>query len=288
VNSNQVPSHALLVNDRSKITALNNQATITAIDGGNAIYVSNANSEITSLNNEAGAIISAVNQGHGINTEGLIGTLTNRGTISGAISGIGVDDYNDYDYGPSPTGRINTLINLGTLSGGVFDIDAVARDLSVDDAPIGTLTNAQSGLTYRGTLPELYQVVITSTTDYGSLDAVPENGSLMAFAIDAGHSTVTNDFLYEGVLKGIPAQQLAATSGSSAGVQWQLVADEDDPTQWSLCVGNCQAGGSDNGASFEAVPVPFGTPGWLLMLTALLGGLGVRTLRSPVAARRQL
>ena len=279
---NTLANHAVVVSDfisgvGSEIDVFTNAGTVTAIDGGNGVYVAQENSRINTLDNEIGAVISAVNTGSGVVTEGRIGALTNRGIISGAVSGIGVQDFDDYDYGLQPSGRIDTLINLGTISGGVFDIDAVERDLAVDLAPIGTLINAQADLTYRGTLPETYQIIITSTTQYGSLDAVPAP-SLMDFDISADDSVVTPNFLYTGVLKGIGASLLGQTSGVTDGVSWTLLTS--DGNSWDLCTGVVSGGQCQvqQGSSAEPIPVPIGKPGWLLLLLGLLGVIGLRNL----------
>lgn len=282
---NTLANHAVVVSDfifgsGSEIDVFTNTGTVTAIDGGNGVYVAQKNSRINTLDNEIGAAISAVNTGSGVVTEGLIGTLTNRGTISGAVSGIGVQDFNDYYYGLDPSGRIDTLINLGTIAGGVFDIDAPERDLAVDLAPIGTLINAQTDLTYRGTLPENYRIIITSTTEYGSLDAVP-GPSLMSFDISADDSVITPNFLYTGVLKGIGAGLLAQTTGVTEGIAWTLLGNPDN--SWDLCTGPVTDGQCQIQQELQAepLPVPIGKPGWFLLLVALLGVLGIRNLNWP-------
>jgi len=267
-NSGGFGYSGLTLNGNSRITTLTNTGTISGIDGGDGIVIGQQYGWILTLNNNAGATISAVNQGVGIRNQALIRTLTNNGTLSGAISGLKLEDY--VYYGESyATGRISTLVNLGTITGGMFDIETPTGRQATDPQPIGTLKNLQSGLTYKGMLPENYEIAITNANTYGSL-VVTEGSGLMTFKV--AEDANLQQIIYPDVLDGVSEDQLTALSGSAGPLSWTLLNDGEN--EYDLCVGSACPG-----APGEAVPVPIIGPwltGFLASFIGLLGLLGLR------------
>jgi hypothetical protein len=262
------------ITGRSSITTFTNEGTIRASDGGDGIEVGGA-SDIGTITNAVGGVIESINQGAGIYVNGMITTLNNRGTMSGAVAGIQISDYGYY-Y--TYYGRIDTLVNVGTIEGGVFDIDTPMDRGPTDDAPIGTLVNLQSGLTYRGMLPENYEIVIEDDSTYGSFVVSGAYG-LMSFGIsDDGD---VQELVYPNVLDGVTEEQLTALSGTVGSYGWSLLST-DDPTEWDLCVGSACPGG------LLPKPVPVMGPwmvAFLSALTGLMGLFGVSRRRSSSVAR---
>lgn len=258
----------LTLNADSSITTLTNTGTISGIDGGDGILVGQQYGGITTLNNNAGATISAVNQGSGVRNQALIETLTNNGTLSGAISGLVLEDYQKYGQAYI-SARINTLVNLGTITGGVFDIETPTERQATDPQPIGTFKNLQSGLTYKGMLPENYEIAITDANTYGSLIFTQASG-LMTFKV--ADDANLQQIIYPKVLDGVSEDQLTALSGTAGSLSWALLNNGGD--EYDLCVGSACPG-----APGEALPVPIMGP-WLAGLMAsfigLLGLLGLR------------
>jgi hypothetical protein len=170
------------------------------------------------------------------------------------------------------------LVNVGTIEGGVFDIDTPMDRGPTDDAPIGTLVNLQSGLTYRGMLPENYEIVIEDDSTYGSFVVSGAYG-LMSFGIsDDGD---VQELVYPNVLDGVTEEQLTALSGTVGSYGWSLLST-DDPTEWDLCVGSACPGG------LLPKPVPVMGPwmvAFLSALTGLMGLFGVSRRRSSSVAR---
>ena len=252
-----------------ELTSLTNTGTITAINAGHAIYVDDKYASLDELTNSEGATISttfdsSVGSGSAasaIKIRSGVDTLINEGTISGASSGIEVVDFDILHRG-----SIDLLVNLGTIESEQFDVYVKEGN------GIGTFVNAQSGLTYRGPLPEFYAVRIDSPQAFGSIDVTSPSG-ITTFQVDE-FSRMTNNTLYPAVLSGVPAENLQTFGGLIGGtfndLEWSLVPNEEVADQWDLCVGDCTA---------SALPVPVAGP-WSLTLLAMFSGLlGLSALR---------
>lgn len=112
----------------------------------------------------------------GIHNRGgsLIGTITNRGIISGGASQQGI--FNE------PSATITTLTNIGTISGGLEGIRNAGT--------IGTLNNLSSSLSLQSNLPTVYNVIVDSAASYGKLIATVLNGgTAMTFGISSLSTT---------------------------------------------------------------------------------------------------
>lgn len=166
-----------------------------------------------------------------------IGTLTNTGTIAGGA------DYGILNAGASNTSpglsTITSLINRGTITGsyGIFN--------GSTNATITTLTNAQGAgnnagaLTYSGVLPTNYNVILTSSTNYGQIDFDNASGTV-AFGID--NSSVVTKKTYTSVVSGIAnSASFSTDSGTFNSLNWNLV-QQGSTDVWDLVFLNFSAG----------------------------------------------
>ena len=143
-----------------------------------------------------------------LGSSSLSGGITNSGLISGGTSTGNAGIYID------PTSSVDSIINTGAITG-AFGINNLGH--------IGTLSNGQGGnsssasttaLTYTGTLPTNYNIIINSATHYGQLAVTSPTGST-TFGISAlsGVGTgVLGSYLH--VLTGLTNTNLGL-SGSS-------------------------------------------------------------------------
>jgi hypothetical protein len=172
---------------------------------------------ITTLTNQSGGSISSPDS-HALYNGGTITTIDNAGTMSGATYGIS----------NASDATITTMTNQGTLSGSTAGIQ--------NSGTLTTLNNLQgkssSALTYTGTLPTNYNIIINSKSNYGMLQAGTVSGT-MNFDIYPG-STVSNG-TYSSVLSGISASKLTGTSGTFSSYPWVLTSRTG--TIWDLVIG---------------------------------------------------
>jgi hypothetical protein len=204
------------------ITTLTNAGTISAGNGGYGILNEGTISALTNLRT-----ISAGNNGIGIYNDwiGTITTLTNAGTISAGIFG----------YGISNGGDITTLTNLGTIyseSGG-FGIHNDGTILTLNNAQGGNSSSASTrALTYTGSMPTHYNIIINSATHYGQLLVEPD--VITAPRVDSRSTvfgiygtpfiTVRN---YASVIGGA-GYSYTSSSGTYDNMTWSLVANGTD------------------------------------------------------------
>jgi hypothetical protein len=128
--------------------------------------------------------------------------------------------------------QITTLNNTGTLGG--ISIS------NIDDGviPIATLNNLQGSgnaagaLTYSGTLPTNYNIIIGSANSYGQLSGSSVTGSTN-FGIYAGSTISTK--LYTGVLQGLTTSNVGgARTGTYNGLNYTLALQSGSSTIWDL------------------------------------------------------
>ncbi len=239
--------------DTSRATAtpvigtFRNDGTIS----GGSVAIYNYRSTITSLTN-TNLVTSSGGDGVDVSgIDGLIGTLSNSGTITGAARGISVDSggtitslINDgaitgtglASYGILNTfGTLGVITNRGSIAGTTAGIGNAGT--------IGTLTNYQGGnptsgtpslqpLTYIGAVPTNYYIYVTSTTHYGQVNFTNPTGS-MAFGIDPGSTLVLG--AYSDVLKGVTG--VTGTSGTFGTYVWNLTQYDVTNHYWTLVVG---------------------------------------------------
>jgi hypothetical protein len=193
------------VNGDALITTLTNSSTgvIQATANGGYGVLNSTNSTITTFTNE-GSIIGGTTSGYGIRTGGVLTTLTNKGTIDGKTHDI----QNISSFSP-------TFTNLVNQQG------ADGNDI----------------LTFDGTLPTNYKVIVASTTDYGKVLFSNEAGTTN-FTIDSS-SSVSNNTKYEAVVDGIGTSSLGSTrSGSFGEYTWQIVLQSGSSDTWDLIIGS--------------------------------------------------
>jgi hypothetical protein len=198
----------------SIIGAINNYGSITATGAG-SYSIWNLGT-INTLNNYSGATIQANDVGIATtiygraDSPGIIGILNNAGTIRGD----GTAAILNY-------GTIRVLTNTGSL------ISTSGYGIK-NDAAITTLNNSQGrgndngALTYRGTLPTNYNIVINSTSNFGKIIFTLPSGST-TFGIYAGSTVAAGT--YQDVLTGVTDSHLSSLSGTYGSYSWTLASD---------------------------------------------------------------
>ena len=234
-------------------------------------------------------------------------TLNNTGTISGTVDGI----YNGASGIISSTtgnaiqngGTVSSITNLGAITGGTggYGIN--------NTGVITTLNNLKGGvapLTYTGTLPTNYNVIVNSTSAYGKLSGTSLTGTT-TFGVAPTSTLVVNT--YAAVLSGFTTANLANISantvtGTLSGYAWTLQSEGGlTPTIWDLIVtcpvapcpattpnsgggSSSSAGNNSSAGSSNPPPTPTPAPAPLVPLstgtTLSLASVGVTT--SPVFA----
>lgn len=218
-----------LGNENARITTLNNAGMISA-SNESAIAISAyggslAIPAIETLNN-TGQISST--SGAGILVGGQVGsnalsgkitTLTNSGLIEGSTAGIKLQG----------AAEIGTLINTAsTYQAGVSGIQSIV--VTGSSPTILTLNNAQNNLSYNGSLPVNYNVIINNSANYGKLNLTgPGDFSNTNFGIAQGSVVPLGQVsTYSSVLSGFSKGNLSNTSGTYGGGglfnnTWRLV-----------------------------------------------------------------
>jgi Autotransporter beta-domain len=166
----------------------------------------------SSLNN-SGTILATGSNSYGVYSGGSLQSFLNSGSISATgLGSIGVGVAN-----------VTTFTNTGTITGTDFD-------LLVAFGTIGTLNNAQGGnatslsttaLTFTGTLPTNYNIIINSSTHYGQLAASSPSGAITNFGI-YGTPFITSR-TYASVLSGTGGLPTGTRSGTYDNMTWSLV-----------------------------------------------------------------
>ena len=161
-----------------------------------------------------------------------IDSIVNTGIISSTHPSAVIDIDN---FGPPETGSVGLITNLGTITGGGYHIK--------NSGTITTLNNRQGAgnssgaLTYTGTLPTNYNIIVNSTSIYGKLAVTSGTGS-MVFGVSSA-STLTSN-LYTGVLSGVASSRISNLIGSTVTgtlglFNWTL-QDLDANSTWDLLV----------------------------------------------------
>lgn len=218
-----------IISSTSANTFVNNGTMGTFSNSGSltstgASSTFNNNGAITNITNTSSGIIRNTGTGRGIInnlSSSTIGTLNNAGTISGGTNAAGVQN----------TGTISTLVNTGTISS------------ITSSGTITTLHNQQgassSALSYSGTLPTNYNIIVRSSNNYGQIAFTSPSGATTFGIYGGGVSGVDASTLskgtYRSALTGITSTNLTgATSGSYNGFIWSL--NNSSGTIWDLVV----------------------------------------------------
>lgn len=203
-----------------------NESDGTIYTGGGyaaGMYISatNASSAANTLNN-AGAIETAglgaagIRLVSGATSSSTVNTITNSGTI--VTNGASAHGIQVSGLGAVTIQNTGTITTNGANSFGIYSAGNIT-----------TLTNSQGGsnpLTYSGALPNNYNTKISSSTNYGKLDA--SKGvvtGVMNFAVASTSSVSATT--YSTVLSGIKVNNLGNSYGTvtigGTEYQWALV-----------------------------------------------------------------
>jgi len=272
------------------ITTLSNSGTIkttgitsvseTGSDFSAAIHntgTENGDALITTLTNSSTGVIQATaNGGYGVlnSTNSTITTFTNEGSIIGGTTS---------GYGIRTGGVLTTLTNKGTIDGKTHDI----QNISALSPTFTNLVNQQGAdgndiLTFDGTLPTNYKVIIASTTDYGKVLFSNEAGTTN-FTIDSS-SSVSNNTKYAAVVEGIGTSSLGSTrSGSFGEYTWEIVLQSGSSDRWDLIIGSIRTAYSaritiNSLSKIAEVLEAINTAGSNSTLTSALDGLSEASL----------
>ena len=272
------------------ITTLSNSGTIkttgitsvseTGSDFSAAIHntgTENGDALITTLTNSSTGVIQATaNGGYGVlnSSNSTITTFTNEGSIIGG---------NTSGYGIRTGGVLTTLTNKGTIDGKTHDI----QNISALSPTFTNLVNQQGAdgndiLTFDGTLPTNYKVIVASTTDYGKVLFSNEAGTTN-FTIDSS-SSVSNNTKYAAVVEGIGTSSLGSTrSGSFGEYTWEIVLQSGSSDRWDLIIGSIRTAYSaritiNSLSKIAEVLEAINTAGSNSTLTSALDGLSEASL----------
>ncbi len=159
-------------------------------------------------------------------------TNTPQGRIFGGAGGGATGTGGD---GILVSGGQAIIVNMGTITGGLSGAQGgFSYGVRVTGGTVSLLVNAQGGntpLTYRGALPQTYQVVVQSPDNYGRLVVTSPSGR-MAFGIEES-STPTIGTTYTAVLEGMGSEALESVTGASGDFGWTLL-DPDNDLIWDL------------------------------------------------------
>ena len=142
------------------------------------------------LNAGTNTVITNTGSIDAITNSGTLTTLTNSGTLTTLTN----------------TGTLTTLTNTGTLN-------------ALDNSGTLTTFNNDGAVSYSGTLPINYNLIINSSSDYGQTTFSTVSGA-MAFGIDPS-STVSEDS-YVSVLNGLNESNLTSVTFVSHDAHWSL------------------------------------------------------------------
>lgn len=201
---------------------------------------------------------------YGIQNFGTIEVINNiaAGSISGsdAIYNTGTITNLINSGSISNTNRVG-IYNLGTITtltnsvGGVISDDGSKGAIFNDpSATIVTFNNAQGGdsssasktsLVYNTKLPENYNIIITSSINYGQLSwtdrfsgavsAGITNFGIYAGGVDGVAASTVSKGTYTAVLSNLTSSNIGATrSGTYNGLNWILALQSGSTTVWDL------------------------------------------------------
>jgi hypothetical protein len=211
------------------IWVLNNVGTIQEINNSGLISVTNAAQAAGVAIYDGNIVRNLINSGTvNVGSSGYAGLWVNGGSTvenllnSGTITAVGISGIlNNFS-------SINTLTNLGVITSNEAGIRNNGGVISTLNNLQG-ISNASSALTYTGTLPGQYNVIINNS-NFGQLSGASITGATN-FGIYAG-SLITSR-LYTGVLQGLADSNVGVTrTGTYDGMVWTLAIASG--TSWDL------------------------------------------------------
>ena len=210
------------IDNRGSITATAYGVTASTRSGYTSSYTFTNSGTISTNTTSAAAVLlnstsaTATNSAAGSITSGYNGIDSSATTLVFSNSGM-IDATN---HGLALTNTNATITNTGTIKG-------AARGIKNNNI-ITTLNNSQGvgnvngALTYEGTLPANYNIIINSTSNYGKLSVTSGTNSLI-FGIH-NTSNVTSG-TYEDVLTGVSTSNLSSLTGTYGAYNWTLASD---------------------------------------------------------------
>ena len=210
------------IDNRGSITATAYGVTASTRGGYTSSYTFTNSGTISTNTTSAAAVllnstsVTATNSAAGSITSGYNGIDSSATTLVFSNSGM-IDSTN---HGLALTNTNATITNTGTIKG-------TARGIKNNNI-ITTLNNSQGrgnvngALTYEGTLPANYNIIINSTSNYGKLSVTSGTNSLI-FGIH-NTSNVTSG-TYEDVLTGVSTSNLSSLTGTYGAYNWTLASD---------------------------------------------------------------
>ena len=206
---------ALTINNSGTISSL---ATTGRLDEGTIYHWGTA----FNLTNETNGVISSIGTNNpAIGIESGTASVVNRGVIQ--ATGSGSDANAIYNQASNIT-----IENYGSITS-TSGKSIVNRD---GWGTVSLLKNAQTGLTYQGSLPATYKIILgTNASLFGTLVISSPSGSITTFGIDSG--TVKSN-KYAAVISGLSTTYLSAQTGTYGGYSWSLDLQSGSLTTWDL------------------------------------------------------
>ena len=220
----------------------------------------NLNAASVSLSNQASGIISHAGiASSAITVNSTNATINNEGAIS--VAGITVNGIRNNSSGLNivNTGYILTQDSIPFIRN--IDQNTFGAFAIRNTGSISTLVNAQGGdasqnnriaLTYNGSLPSQYEVIVTDLTRYGQLFARNVSG-VMTYAIN--DQTDLRKGTYSSVLVGVGSENLTNTIGGYKGFTFRLVNNGDPNVNslvWDLIVTGAYSADTQSSMQYQA------------------------------------
>ena len=240
---------------RSLDNLIINAGNSISVSGSQTMYFEPAAGQTITLGSfiNNGTITTNFSQALSFNRSGTLSNFINNGLINTGAAGYGVGVSNGFQitnftntgditsaqYGIQisySNASIATLNNTGTINGSSVDI------YTFNTGTIGTLINSQGKrtsdpLTYRGTFPTSYEVIINSASDYGQIDFSPSMLGTLNFSIN-DNSSISTAATYSNVLIDITSAQLNNTTSGTSTLSNQIynwvLTDSNSDNAWDL------------------------------------------------------
>ena len=228
------------------ITSIVNSSTGTIAAPGGQSGVQTFNSVTISSFLNDGTIGTGAQYGFYGQSANTINSFVNNGTLSGSVYGLKMD----FD------GQIGTLTNSGIID----DIYIVTPSYYGSPTIIDTLNNLQGKstsdiLNYDGRVPNNYNIIINSTSDYGQIKFT-NISSTTNFGVYST-SSVDTSATYSSVIDGLTSAELNNTTTgtvtlSGTSYTWTLT-DADSDLVWDLNFASSGPSAADTQTSIQAI-----------------------------------
>lgn len=228
------------------ITSIVNSSTGTIAAPGGQSGVQTFNSVTISSFLNDGTIGTGAQYGFYGQSANTINSFVNNGTLSGSVYGLKMG----FD------GQIGTLTNSGIID----DIYIDTPDYYGSPTIIDTLNNLQGKstsdiLNYDGRVPNNYNIIINSTSDYGQIKFT-NISSTTNFGVYST-SSVDTSATYSSVIDGLTSAELNNTTTgtvtlSGTSYTWTLT-DADSDLVWDLNFASSGPSAADTQTSIQAI-----------------------------------